>query len=681
MTLRGPASGDLTNGSLALLLLLVLILIVPAGSLASPAPTRFAPPQSALASSPPSGQTAVSHVAAASNSSYTFHNWSYLCGAVCGLPPAGSFAYDRGDGYFVMNTVQLEGQSTFVCNTSIMPRGNWTTVFTTTSSKGPCGGSLVYDSADKYLFDNGGGASDMMFRAGLWSNVTTNTQPGAGPMVYDSADGYVFMYTYQSDWSYKNGTWKNLVPPGNPPVYPPMTSGWGLAYDAIDGYVIAFGGAVPGGHAIHATNQTWKYSGGKWTNLTRGLSPTPFATSSAILVYDGSLHGVLTDSLNGANQPSFVFSGGIWNRTQIAVLPVPTPGTGGRPILLAYSNKTGQLIYLAQQRAGMPDAKHALLGPGGPLLTYSLVGNAWQLLAQPQVSPPGRSDPAMSFDGRDNYTLIFGGSAGNPLTGAPNHPLGDTWTLKGENWTQLYPSLAPSARYGATAVYDPVSGYLVVYGGFNGRTYLNDTWTFKGGAWAKLATPSAPSPRDFYAMTYDGADREILLFGGWNGFTYFGDTWALSGGHWSNITANLSSSPSARNGAAMRYDAADGYVVLVGGLNPNFGYYLGDTWSFSGGNWTQVALTGPSPGAGAFMTVIYDPTAHRLLMFYDESFNSPVICFGSFSAGVWSSFGLSQKLSPTAPAPRYLSGLSFDPTSGAIFLFGGNLDDSSLWSY
>lgn len=61
--------------------------------------------------------------------------------------------------------------------------------------------------------------------------------------------------------------------------------------------------------------------------------------------------------------------------------------------------------------------------------------------------------------------------------------------------------------------YDAVSQKLVMFGGFNGSTYLNDTWTFNGATWTQVDTPIAPS---------------AFLFGGQFGNAQMSDTWELA---------------------------------------------------------------------------------------------------------------------------------------------------------
>ena len=59
----------------------------------------------------------------------------------------------------------------------------------------------------------------------------------------------------------------------------------------------------------------------------------------------------------------------------------------------------------------------------------------------------------------------------------------DTWTWDGTTWTQQSPATSPPARAGATMEY--FDGQVVLFGGYNGTSYLNDTWTWDGTTWTE----------------------------------------------------------------------------------------------------------------------------------------------------------------------------------------------------
>jgi len=82
------------------------------------------------------------------------------------------------------------------------------------------------------------------------------------------------------------------------------------------------------------------------------------------------------------------------------------------------------------------------------------------------------------------------------------------------NWTLKFPATSPSAREQFAMAYDAMHGRVVLFGGFNGSSYLGDTWVWNGTTWA-LQTPAAsPTARYGASMAYDAAHGKVVLFGG-----------------------------------------------------------------------------------------------------------------------------------------------------------------------
>jgi len=180
-------------------------------------------------------------------------------------------------------------------------------------------------------------------------------------------------------------------------------------------------------------------------------------------------------------------------------------------------------------------------------------------------------------------------------------------------------------------------------------------------------------------MVYDAADGYTLLFGGcpyWGGLywshacTALGDTWTLSGGVWTNITASLAVAPPARADAGIAYDSADHCVVLFGGFDGLTLY--NDTWTFSGGAWTPMHPTA-SPPARFSPGMVGDGTDHEVVLFGGSTNgNSPLGNWTSFNdtwtyhAGAWT-----QVVTSIAPTPRFSMTMSYDPVDGYVLLFSG----------
>src|SRR4029077_7240580 len=108
------------------------------------------------------------------------------------------------------------------------------------------------------------------------------------------------------------------------------------------------------------------------------------------------------------------------------------------------------------------------------------------------------------------------------------------------DWIELSPNNPPPARSYLAMAYDPVSGKIIAFGGFDGTGYLNDTWSFDGTSWAQIATQSAPPARAAGQMTYDSVTQKVVLFGGFDGKHSLGDTWLWDGStlQWTQATPN-----------------------------------------------------------------------------------------------------------------------------------------------
>ena len=251
------------------------------------------------------------------------------------------------------------------------------------------------------------------------------------------------------------------------------------------------------------------------------------------------------------------------------------------------------------------------------------------------------------------------------------------------DWFNLtYPANSfPSCRDNYGVADDSYDGYILYFGGGLGcdassSAVAGDTWTYRNGSWTNLSGGLSvePSARWGIAMAYDAADNEVVLFGGMDSFgSPLGDTWVFSNGSWRDISSGLSQAPSARFGAVMAYDSADGYLVMFGGQDGYYGQYFNDTWEFHSGSWTNLsATTAPAPRRAAFISS--DPADSGVLLFggYDSGLRSDTWVY---SAGAWA------KASPTrAPSPRSTGEGMYDSRDQVVVLYGGCTAASCLAS-
>jgi hypothetical protein len=264
---------------------------------------------------------------------------------------------------------------------------------------------------------------------------------------------------------------------------------------------------------------------------------------------------------------------------------------------------------------------------GGPLAdTWTLTNGTW-VLKHPATSPPARLGASMAWDPATSQLILFGGETDTPPP--HNTMLNDTWTWNGTTWTQLSPATSPPVRSEASLAYDVPTGLLVLFGGeqaptdFNNGAALNDTWTWNGTNWTAAGTAESPPPARYGAsMATDPASGHPILFGGdtvtstcdGSCLDLLSDTWEWNGSGWQQLSPTQSPEP--REFASMA--ATPTGLVLFGGLNGttsgtsnnalNTESLLGDTWTFSNGQWTQQdPATSPPDRYGA--TIAASPVA------------------------------------------------------------------------
>ena len=272
------------------------------------------------------------------------------------------------------------------------------------------------------------------------------------------------------------------------------------------------------------------------------------------------------------------WNGSTWSKLAPAVVPPARADAS-----MAYDASTGDIVLFG----GADDSASGLLDD-----TWSWNGSTWSELA-PSTVPPARMGASMAYDASTGDVILFGGSDSADSTGLLN----DTWTWNGANWTNVSPASSPPARFLGSMDYDAATGSVVLFGGLGALTPLNDTWTWNGVTWTQQFPTTSPPPRVSGSMTYDASTGDAILFGGYGptpplpfGANALDDTWSWNGSAWTQESP--ASSPTARGGAPMAYDASTGDLVLFGGTAAD-GPALNDTWTYNGSTW---AFRGPITG-------------------------------------------------------------------------------------
>ncbi len=267
------------------------------------------------------------------------------------------------------------------------------------------------------------------------------------------------------------------------------------------------------------------------------------------------------------------------------------------------------------------------------------------------------------------------------------HPI-----LLAQTWTQY----GPPARFSHTAVFDPVSKQMIVFGGQDSATKsdLNDLWLVDTSttkfvtSTSLLPSGSAPSGRFGHVATYDANTNRMTVFGGGTGTPgpCMNDVWILDGANgqsgspaWLSISAS-GASPAARLHPTGVYDPTTNSLIVFGGNNCSTGYF-NDVWVLSDANggsgtptWRHLSPSGTPPAARESASAIYDATNNVLTVYGGDagSANFGDVWVLSHANGTGGTPAWTQ-LSPTGTAPSGRSGHTavYDSTNDRMIVFGG----------
>jgi PKD repeat protein len=167
---------------------------------------------------------------------------------------------------------------------------------------------------------------------------------------------------------------------------------------------------------------------------------------------------------------------------------------------------------------------------------------------------------------------------------------------------------------GSASAWDPARDAFVLVDGCSDVDCNLDAWTL---TWVLNTTgwhtfdygPGFGSKTwlGFTGMAYDPVDGYLVLFGGWDfesahpqnytyTYSYTGDV--AYGSHWDNISAADAScaigcTPAGRDDDAITWDAQLGAVFMTAGYNYTYGEY-NDSWEFLAGLWYALSPQAPA---------------------------------------------------------------------------------------
>ena len=374
-----------------------------------------------------------------------------------GVPPV-RYTFAPGDGAVVAADSGTANYTYAAC-------GTFEASVSVSDSVGVRGGS------NRLLIDVGS------MHAASWCSLTGPGAPaarGAPAAAYDPslAAEVVFGGSLPDDaaagdtWLRTDSGWAPAEDAGPGPSARADSSSW---YDPTEGGVVVFGGQTALGTLV---NDTWLFTG-TWSNITAQVGAAPSPRFQPAVAYDSTAHeAVLFGGLDAGGSPlndTWVFTGGRWSNVTASAGAAPSARDWASA---ADDPSDGGIVLFGGQFCS------------GDLLcgdTWTFNGSGWHTAAVVGPTPSPRRGVQFAYNAEYGADLLFGGAVSSP---GPNGTVGanDAWTLVGSTWTNVttYFGTAPPGRWAAAMDYDPALGGLLLFGGCTAldcASAVNDTWS------------------------------------------------------------------------------------------------------------------------------------------------------------------------------------------------------------
>lgn len=520
---------------------------------------------------------------------------------------------------------------------------------------------------------------------GVWQPIGAGGH-GGHAAVYDSRRDEMIVYGgdggYNDFWALSlsgQPTWR-LLQPSTFRCGPDGLNGSTAIYDPVRDQVITFGGVC------YFPDDYWLYqnsvgaiplSGGPgWTGVTGGERPC--GREGAAALYD-------------AARDRMIVLGGFWDsdycrdQSETDVYALAFSGdTGWSRIVAAGTPPSVQFLYSVildpvRDRLVVFGGSGWSGTPSNSVWTLSLSGTpTWTQLAPAGFAPLARWGQSAIYDPVGDRMVVFGGQVARA-------DYNDVWALSlsgTPTWTQIIAEgPVPSARHGHTAIYDPVRRRMVIYGGeYDPAT--REVWALslsKKPSWTLLAPSGALEPplggRPHFPAMYDPGRNQIAFFGSDPGVPLREvTTLSLSGDPTWSRTYVSDPVPSSSAGSAAIYDPQGQRIVMFGGDSGN-GTADNDTWALSldgTPSWAQLLPAGQAPPARRGHSAMYDPLRRRLLTFGGRSDSGQV--FSDVWALSLSGAPAWTQLHPLGQQPAWASAQAagYDAAGDRMLVYVGN---------
>jgi hypothetical protein len=271
-----------------------------------------------------------------------------------------------------------------------------------------------------------------------------------------------------------------------------------------------------------------------------------------------------------------------------------------------------------------------------------------------------RRGASLAYDEARKLTVLFGGFGAEE--GTPAADRSSTWTYSGSAWSRVA-TAGPSARHGASMVYDASRQRVVLFGGLSGsfpnERYVADTWEWDGSAWSKVAD-AGPGLRAHQVMAYDRARNRVVLYGGFDLTTNqeLHDIWEWNGTSWAKQSGATATSTRT---AGIAFDEKAGSLLLFS-LDPAANKIVADVWN--GTTLTRSSIAAPSCALmGSPMSGL--GASRGGVIWLGTCGNAAVLTQLVLSGSSWTTGGGS------LPPARSQSPITYDRDRDRVVIFGG----------
>jgi hypothetical protein len=328
----------------------------------------------------------------------------------------------------------------------------------------------------------------------------------------------------------------------------------------------------------------------------------------------------------------------------------------------------------------------------------------WTEKTSAGTSPSARSGQALVWDASGGKSIMFGGSYAATMDAERTY-LDDTWAYDpaAGTWSEVATTGGgPSARFGHAMVYDPDTGTVLMFGGYDQTTPsgagLSDLWEYDPGtgAWSELEPPGdRPPGGEYQATVYDSRTRRLLLLvsvaesgtaGDSSTFKYVDQLWAYDreADAWTKLDPG-GDSPPGLAAEAMVYDPGTGRVLVFGGYytsldagrpESEFGWIANESlWAYdpATNEWNDLKPGGDRPPGTSLPYFVYSPSIQKCVLLVqgitqDGALVSAMWSYDS-TANRWTRIKPTDKIFPAVRLAGSMVSCSEQP---GILLYGGS---------